>query len=305
MITLADMVKAEKRIRPHLPPTPIESSLADNIYLKLENLNLTRSFKIRGALNAILSLAEEEKAKGIIAASAGNHAQGVAYAAQLAGISATIVMPAHTPTRKVEGTRRYGANVILHGEGYTEAENYALEQHGMTFVSPYNHPQVIAGQGTIALELFEQLPHLERVIVPVSGGGLISGIGLVCKALNPTCEVIGVLSTTTPPMYNYFYGTNLPNGETIAEGLEGDIEAGSITLEMCKQYTDKILLVEETLIGDNIRWMLETHNWVIEGAAAVGVAAIRGGLVLDDGKTTAVIISGANLDYFALQSLLC
>lgn len=302
-MNLAEAVKAEKRIRPHLPPTPIEPALGDNIFFKLENLNLTRSFKIRGALNAILADVHKE----VVAASAGNHAQGLAYAAQLAGVPATIVMPTHTPKRKVEGTARYGAKVILHGEGYTDAENYALDlqkQTGMTFISPYNHPQVIAGQGTIGLELFEQLPNLERVLIPVSGGGLIAGIGAVCKVLNPACEVIGVQSVATPAMYNYFYGENLPAGQTIAEGLEGEIEAGSITLELCKNFTDKIVLVEESAIREAIRWMLETHNWVIEGAAAVGIAALQTGQVLSDGKCTAVIVSGANLDYTTLRSLL-
>lgn len=305
MINFAEIVKAEKRIRKFLPPTPIESAFAEKIFLKLENLNLTRSFKIRGALNAILTL--PENSRGIVAASAGNHAQGIAYAAQLSGVPATIVMPAHTPKRKVEGTARYGASVILHGEGYTDAENHALDlqkQTGLTFISPYNHPQVIAGQGTIGLELWEQLPALERVIVPVSGGGLIAGIGLACKTLNPECEVIGVQSTATPAMYNEFYHTALPASKTIAEGLEGDIESGSITLDMCRRYADKILLVEETLIAENIRWMLETYNWVIEGAAAVGLAALRSGQIPADEKVTAVMISGGNLDYSTLQSLL-
>lgn len=306
-MNLAEAVKAEKRIRPHLPITPIEAGLGEGVFFKLENLNLTRSFKIRGALNAMLALSAEEKSSGIVAASAGNHAQGISYAARLSGIPATIVMPNHTPKRKVEGTARYGANVILHGEGYTETENHALalqKQTGMTFVSPYNHPHVIAGQGTIGLELLEQLPQLERVLIPVSGGGLIAGIGAVCKALNPDCEVVGVQSVTTPAMYNYFYGENLPAGETIAEGLEGDIEAGSITLELCKNFTDRIVLVEEKATREAIRWMLETHNWVIEGAAAVGIAALQTGVVPLDGRTTAVIISGANLDYTTLQSLL-
>ncbi len=305
MINFAEIVKAEKRIRQYLPPTPVESAFAEKIFLKLENLNLTRSFKIRGALNAILTL--PKNSSGIVAASAGNHAQGISYAAKLSGVPATIVMPAHTPRRKVEGTARYGANVILYGEGYTDAENHALDlqkQTGLTFISPYNHPQVIAGQGIIALELWEQLPALERVIVPVSGGGLIAGIGLACKTLNPECEVIGVQSTATPAMYNEFYHTALPASKTIAEGLEGDIESGSITLEMCRRYADKILLVEEALITENIRWMLESYNWVIEGAAAVGLAALRSGQIPLDGKVTAVMISGGNLDYSTLQSLL-
>lgn len=307
--TLADVIKAEKRIHQHFYPTPIEKAdgLGENTFFKLENLNFTRSFKIRGALNAILNLSEAERARGIITASAGNHAQGVAYAAQLTHTPATVIMPKHTPQRKVQGTERYGANVILHGEGYTAAEIFALEQQhitGRTYISPYNHRDVIAGQGTIAMELFEQLPRIDRVIVPVSGGGLIAGIALVCKLMNLDCEVVGVQSTATPAMYNYLYNTQFRAAETIAEGLEGEIEPGSMTLEMCRQYVDQVLLVEENLLGENIRWMLETHNWVIEGAAAVGIAALRSGQIPSDEKTTVVIIGGGNLDYTTLQSLL-
>lgn len=309
MTTLQAVFYARQRLHAHLAPTPIEASpsLGEHCYLKLENLNPTRSFKIRGALNAVLALENAEKARGIVACSAGNHAQGIAYAAHLSATPATVVMPQATPQRKVEGARRYAADILLHGGSYDEAEVKARElaqQRGAVFVSPYNDARVVAGQGTIGLELFAQLPDLARVVVPVSGGGLLAGVALACKALNPQCEVIGVQSSATPAMYNYFYNTQHPQQATLAEGLAGEIEADAITLQLCRQFVDGILLVEESSLPAAIRWMLQTHNWVIEGAAAVGLAAFLTGKLRADERTTAIIISGANLDYAALQRIL-
>jgi threonine dehydratase len=309
LTTMQDVLRAQKRIRPYLLTTPIEESpsLGANIYLKLENLNKTHSFKIRGALNAMLALSDEERAVGIVACSAGNHAQGVAYAAKMSGVPAKVVMPAHTPKRKITGARRFGAEIILHGDTYDDAELHARKmesQIGMTFISPYNNTQVVAGQGTVALELFDEIPNLGRVIVPTSGGGLLGGVGLVCKTLNPDCEVIGAQSITTAAMHNFFYGTNYPQRETLADGLSGEIEAGSITLDLCKTYADQIVLVGEDEIADAVRWMLFEHNWVIEGAGAVGIAALRKGAILLDDRPTVVIISGGNIDYEVLKGLI-
>jgi len=307
--TLADVLQARRRIRPHLFPTPLEDSppLGENIYLKLENLNKTHAFKIRGALNAMLALSAAERAKGVIACSAGNHSQGIAYAAKLAGTRAKVIMPQNTPVRKVGGARRYGAEILMYGKTYDEAESYALklkQENALPFISPYNNTEVIAGQGTIALELFEELPTLERVLIPTSGGGLAAGVALVCKIMNPNCEVIGVQSTQTPAMYNAFYDTTHPQGDTLADGLSGEIEEGAITFDLCKQYVDKILLVEEAAIAEAIRWMLRHHGWAIEGAAAVGIAAFLDGQVTADDRTTAIIISGGNIDYEVVQKLL-
>jgi len=307
--TIADVLQAEQRIRPHVPQTPIEAAplLGENTYFKLENLNKTRSFKVRGALNAILALSDEDKARGVVTSSAGNHAQGIAYGAKQINISAKIVMPSGTAKRKVKGVRSYGADIILHGDTYDDAEIHAhkMERNmGMTFVSPYNDPVVIAGQGTLALELFQQLPTLERIIVPVGGGGLISGIGLVAKTLNPDCEVIGVQSTATPAMYNYLNKTGHPETETLAEGLAGDVEKDSITLKMVKTVMDDLILVPEDALKDAIRWTLQHHNWVIEGAAAVTVAALQTEKIPNDGRTTALIICGGNLDYETLRSII-
>lgn len=308
-VTMTEVLQAAKRLRPHLTATPIEpaSELGEHTYFKLENVNKTRSFKIRGALNALLALSEEERSKGIVACSAGNHAQGIAYASHLAGIQAKIVMPANAPKRKVKGVRRYGADILLHGDNYDAAELQARkmeDQMGMTFLSPYNHPQVVAGQGTIGLELFEALPNLGRIIVPTSGGGLLAGIGLVAKAINKHCQVIGVQSVATPAMHNFYYQTHLPQLPTLADGLAGEIEAGSITLELCKQTADQIVLVHEEQIREAIGWMLEQHNWIIEGAAAVGIAAVRAGFIPSDNIPTAIIVSGANIDYDTLRGII-
>lgn len=308
-VTMGDILAARKRLAPYLSPTPIERApvLGEEIYFKLENLNTTRSFKVRGALNAMLNLSDADKGRGIVACSAGNHAQGVAYAADLLGIAAQVVMPTHTPKRKVKGAKKYGAEITLYGENYDVAEAHARKleaQMGMTFISPYNDRLVIAGQGTVGLELFEELPRLQRVIVPTSGGGLLGGIALICKTLNPECEVIGVQSVATPAMHNFFYGQNLPQGETLAEGLSGDIETGSITLDLCRRYTDQIVLVTESQIAEAVRWMLIHHNWVIEGAAATAIAAILSEAVPRDGKQCALIISGGNIDYETLKHVM-
>jgi threonine dehydratase len=307
--TFSDILHARTRLAAHLKPTPLEESahLGKNIWFKLENLNQTRSFKIRGALNAMLSLSEDEKSRGIVAASAGNHAQGVAYAARLAEVNARVVMPTKAPERKVKGTQRLGAEVVLFGDTYDDAEEHARKlqsQIGMTFISPYNDRQVVAGAGTIGLELFDELPGLERVVIPTSGGGLMAGIGLACKTLNPEVEVVGVQSVATPAMHNFLYDTHYPQKETIADGLSGEIEDGSITFSLCKQFTDQMVLVDEAQIEEAVRWVLKMHNWVIEGAGAVGVAALLSGELAADGRQTALIISGANIDYDKLKRLL-
>ena len=307
MTAFIDILEARRRIKPYLQPTALEQSGELGAWLKLENLNPTRSFKIRGALNAVLALSEDERKKGIVACSAGNHAQGIALAAHLTGVPAKVVMPIHTPKRKVSGAERYGAEIILHGELYDDAEIHARELEastGMTFVSPYNDRQVAAGQGTIGVEIFEQLPEAARVIVPASGGGLLGGVALACKTLNPNCEVIGVQSVATPAMYNFFYDTDHPQLDTLAEGLAGDIEAGSITFDLCESYADRIILVEESQIEEAIRWMVQTHNWIIEGAAAVGIAALLNGQIERDDRPAVVIISGANIDFEVLKRLL-
>lgn len=311
MVEFADIVNAQMRLKPYLQPTPLESAapaLGFNTWLKLENANKTHSFKIRGALNAVLSLDEAARQRGIIAASSGNHAQGVAYAAKRVGAKAQILMPEHTPKKKVEGVRRYGADAVLFGSNYDETEAEALRRardEKMTYVSPYNDARVVAGAGTIGLEIVEALPDVERVVVCVSGGGLIAGVALAVKSLRPDCEVIGVNAESAPSMYNVFYETQLPEDwETLAEALSGDIEAGSITVPICQQYVDRIVLVSEAQIAEAMRWMLRVQGWLVEGGGSVGVAALLTGVIPADDGPTAVVVSGGNVDPETLQTVL-
>lgn len=308
MVTSADVQAARQRIAPYLRPTPLEHAPDLGVWLKLENANRTHSFKIRGALNAMLSLTESERAKGIIAASSGNHAQGVAYAAHLLKANAKILMPIHTPLRKVNGVRRYGAEAVLFGANYDEAEAEArrLEQaEGLTFISPYNDPNVIAGAGTIGLEIVDELPDIQRVIVPVSGCGLISGVGLALKAHNPAIEVVGVSSVSTPALYNFRHNTTLPQiWDTLAEALSGEIESGSITFELTQQVVDRVELVTEEAIAEAMRWIAFKAGWIVEGGGAVGVAALLSGVLEKDNRPTAVVLSGGNVDEETLRRVL-
>lgn len=308
MVTSADVQAARQRIAPYLHPTPLEYAPDLDVWLKLENANRTHSFKVRGALNALLSLSEAERAKGIVAASSGNHAQGVAYAAHLLNARAKILMPMHTPLRKVNGVRRYGAEAVLFGANYdeTEAEARRLEKaEGLTFVSPYNDPMIVAGAGTIGLEMIDELPNIQRVIVPVSGCGLISGVGLALKAHNPAIEVVGVSSVSTPALYNFRHGTNLPQiWDTLAEALSGEIEAGSITFELTQQVVDQVVLVSEEAIAEAMRWIVFRAGWVVEGGGAVGIAALLSGVLKADERLTAVVLSGGNVDEDTLRRVL-
>lgn len=301
--------QARERLRPYLTPTPIElaPTLGENVWLKLENANKTHSFKSRGALNAILALPDDVRARGVVTASTGNHAQGIAYAAQLLGVRACIVMPNYAARRKVNGVRRLGAEAILHGDTYdaAEIEAHRLErEQGMTYISPYNHPDVIAGAGTVGLEIYDALPSIERVIVPVGGGGLISGVGMVLKTLKPTVEVIGVNPLVSPDMYNIFYQLGHPLGyETLADALPGAIELNSITLEMTQRYVDRIVLASEESIAHAMRWMVFEQGWIAEGGGVVGVAALQSGTI-EPGGTTVVVITGGNVDGDVLRRVL-
>jgi threonine dehydratase len=310
-VTLAEIEAARERIAPHLAPTPLEpaSALGPNVWLKLENLNRTRSFKCRGALNAMLSLSPAERARGIVAASSGNHAQGVALAASLAGASARIYMPAHTPRRKIDGVRHYGAEAVLYGYSYDDCEIEARRverEDGLTFISPYNDARVIAGAGTIGLEIAEVLPEVGRVLVCAGGGGLISGVGVAIRALRPGAEIIGVCAQAAPALYNVLVGGSLPQiDETLAEALSGEIEAGSITIDLARRVVDRCVLVAEEAIAQAVRWLAFEAGWIVEGGGAVGVAALRTGLIPADDRPTVVILSGGNIDGGSLRQVLC
>jgi threonine dehydratase len=300
---------ARERLRPYLTPTPMElaPTLGENVWLKLENANKTHSFKTRGALNAILSLPDEARSRGVVTVSTGNHAQGIAYAAQLLGVRACIVMPDYAARRKVAGVRRLGAEAILHGDTYdaAEIEAHRLERkHGMTYISPYNHPDVVAGAGTVGLEIYDVLPSIERVIVPIGGGGLISGVGMVLKTLKPTIEVIGVNPLASPDMYNVFYQLEHPlTHETLADALPGAIETDSITLELAHQYVDRIVLASEEAIARAMRWMVFEQGWIAEGGGLVGVAALQNGTIAPGGVTV-IVVTGGNVDGDVLRRVL-
>lgn len=301
-LTLDDVLEARQRHSAYLLTTPIEPApaLGENIYFKLENTNVLHSFKIRGALNAIMAQEIQARQFGVVTSSAGNHGLGLVYVADMLGINATVVMPKHAPRRKIDGVMYYGANVILHGDIYDDAERFArqLEQdQKAVFVSPYNDPYVIAGQGTIGLELLEQMPQMGRVIVPVGGGGLISGVGMAIKSIRPTIEVIGVQSVGTAAMHNYLYGSNLyQDPKSLADGLSGDIEEGSITIDLCRNLQDKLILVDESDIAYAIAWIFHKHGWIIEGSGAVGVAAILSERLPVDDVPTAILLTGGNID---------
>ncbi len=311
MLNLYDIHAAQDRLAAHLSPTPLERvyDLGPRVWAKLENINLTHSFKIRGAVNAALNLSAEQRAAGLVAASSGNHAQGLAYAARLVNAPAVIVVPRGTPQRKITGIERYGAQAILHNGNYDDAEAEARRierDERRTFVSPYNNPLVIAGQGTIGMEIVSELPQVERALVCVSGGGLIGGVALALKSLKPSVEVIGVGTQRAPAMYNLFHGTDLPlYDESLAEALLGDVEAGSITVPLVKQYVDDIVNVTEEAIADAMRWCALHAGWIAEGGGAVGIAAIRSGVVKIDDRPTVVVVSGGNVDPQTLQRVLC
>lgn len=307
-VTLDDIQAAQERIRAHLWPTPlIPAPHDDNVRLKLEALNLTRSFKIRGALNAALTLDDDAKGRGLVAASSGNHAQGLSYAAKLVGTSAKIVMPGITPQRKIDGVRRYGGEPIIVDGDYdaAEAEAHRLEAvEGRAFVSAYNHPAVVAGQGTIGLEILAQWPTVEQVVVCVSGGGLIAGMATAIKALRPTVRVVGVGSGRSPAMYNRYHGADLPlQDEVYADALAGDIEAGCITVPLTLAAVDAMLLVDDAAITDAMRWAVYEAGVVVEGGGAVGIAAMRTGQ-LDATLKTAIVVSGGNIDPDKLRGVL-
>ncbi len=310
MLKLGDIAAARERLRPWLRPTPLQEApgAGDRVWLKLENSNPTRSFKLRGALNATLLLDRSARERGIIACSSGNHAQGVAWAAQMLGIEARLLMPMHTPQRKIEGVRRLGAQAELFGSSYDETETEARRrerEQNLTFISPYNDAGVIAGAGTIGLELLDDLRDLERVLVPVSGGGLISGIGLALRTLRPTLEVIGVCARSAPAMANWFHGSALPqHWDTLAEALSGEVEPDSMTIALVRRYVNQIVFVPEEAIAAAMRWMLLEHGQVVEGGGAVTIAALQCGAVELDGRPTALVISGGNVDEATLRHIL-
>lgn len=306
-VTVQDIEEAYGRIRKHITRTPLRhsrffSSLCGaDVYLKLENRQVTLSFKIRGALNRMFRLTEEEKARGVVTASAGNHALAVAIGAEKMGLSAKIIVPETAPKKKVDKIRKYGVELILHGKTYDEAEKMAIsaaKTENKTYISPYNDFDVIAGQGTIGLEILEDLPKTDIILVPVGGGGLVSGIGAT-KGNNPSVKVFGAQSEASPVMHESLrLGkiTDVPIKDSIADGLSGNIEEGSVTFELAKKHMDKMILVKESTIRNAIKLLWDCEGETSEGAGAVGIAAILEDKELFRGKTVVVVISGGNID---------
>ncbi len=279
------------------------------LYLKTENLQVTGSFKVRGAYYKMSQLTDEEKSRGVIACSAGNHAQGVALAAQKNGIKATICLPDGAPISKVEATRSYGADICLVEGVYDDAYQKALslrDEFGYTFIHPFNDPDVIAGQGTIALELMEQVPDMDAVIVPIGGGGLISGIAFTIKSLNPKIKVIGVQASGAPSMLNSIHDGHiekLNSVMTIADGIAVK-EPGSLTYDLCSKYVDEIVTVTDDEISAAILTLMEQHKLVTEGAGAVAVAAAMFGKVDLTNKKAVCLLSGGNIDVTILSRVI-
>jgi len=308
MVELSDVEAAQARIRDrvYLSPCARSETLSrlsgTEAYLKLENLQMTGSFKERGALNRLLILEPAARERGLIAASAGNHAQGVAYHAGRLGIPTTIVVPETTPIIKVASTRAHGARVILHGGGYDEAHSEArrIEQaEGLVFIHPFDDPGVIAGQGTVGLDLLEQVPELEAVVVPVGGGGLVAGIGVALKARRPGLRVIGVQTELLASMQAALEAgkpVTLDAAQTLADGIAVK-RVGDLTLALAKRVVDEVVTVSEEEIASAILYLLEKEKTVVEGAGAVAVAALMhhrpSGL---SGKRVVSVISGGNID---------
>jgi len=317
-IGLEDVLAARERVREHVYCTPFARTellsrlTGHSVYLKLENLQMTGSFKERGALNRLSLLTAEEEKLGVVASSAGNHAQGVAYHATRRGVRSIIVMPLATPLVKVTATKEFGAEVVLHGANYDEAYAEArriCEAEGMVFLHPFDDPDVMAGQGTIGLEMLEVVPDLDAVIVPIGGGGLISGIACAVKGLRPECRVIGVQTSRLPSMEQAVAAhgpVTIEASTTIADGIAVR-RAGTLTLPMVERYVDEIVTVDEDEISSAILLLLEREKTLAEGAGAAALAALLQGkttLSLEKGKKVGVLVCGGNIDVTLLARII-
>ena len=313
MLTLQKIYHAQQQLagvirNTQLIPTTMRRDC--KVYVKPENLQVTGSFKIRGAYYKMTQLTEEEKQKGVIACSAGNHAQGVALAGRKAGVKTLICLPAGAPIAKVEATKGYGAEVCMVEGVYDDAYNKAIElqkEHGYTFVHPFNDEDVIAGQGTIGLELVEQLPEVDVVIVPIGGGGLISGVAYALKQLKPSIKVYGVQSQGAPSMYNSIANDKiekLDSVSTIADGIAVK-QPGDLTFSLCQKYVDGIVTVTDTEVASAIVYLAERYKLVAEGAGAVSVAAMMHGKIeVESGKNVICVVSGGNIDINILSRVI-
>ncbi|XPV70677.1 MAG: threonine ammonia-lyase [Halarcobacter sp.] len=315
MITLNSIKQAKKALENIVQNTPINKApilsktFNSEIYLKKENLQLTGSFKLRGAFNRVANLSQEKKDKGVVAASAGNHAQGLAFAAQYFNCEATIFMPEATPLTKVSGVKSYGANVVLTGENFDEAYEAAMEftqKHNKEFIHPFADDDVIAGQGTIALEILEKIPDLKQLVVPIGGGGLISGIAIAAKSINPDIKIIGVVASGAIGMKES-YKAQMPIDSSYVRTIADGIAVRDVTpklLDIIIDYVDHIVDVNDNEIANAILFLLERHKLVVEGAGAVATAAIMHEKIdIEDSKVCA-LISGGNIDVTMLSQII-
>ncbi len=316
MLEIEKIYQARERIKGIISDTPFSYAphLSDlsgcEVFLKKENLQITGAFKIRGAYNKIASLSDKERACGVVAASAGNHAQGVALSAREFGIKAIIVMPDSTPLTKINGVKHYGAEVVLHGSNYDEAYAYALElsqKNSATFVHPFEDEEVIAGQGTVALDILDVCKDLDAVIVPVGGGGLISGMATAIKSINPNIEVIGVSASGAPALKESFEKKKpicSKSVRTIADGIAVR-DTSEITLEYMLKNVDRFISVDDSEIANAILFLLEKQKLVVEGAGSVGIAALmHEKLTHLKGKKVAIVLSGGNVDVTLLSVII-
>ncbi|MBA2960639.1 MULTISPECIES: threonine ammonia-lyase [Ramlibacter] len=313
MLQLADIRAAAQRLQGQVLRTPcVESKTLSQlttarVFLKFENLQFTATFKERGACNKLVQLSDEERRRGVIAMSAGNHAQGVAYHAQRLGLRAVIVMPRFTPGVKVEGTRSFGAQVVLHGDTLDEARAHAFElaeREQLTFVHPYDDEAIVAGQGTAALEMLEDVPELDTLVVSVGGGGLIAGMAVAAKAVKPAIEVIGVQTLRFPSMYNLLKHASLPQGQsTIAEGIAVGTP-GRVPAALIERHVDDIVLVDEGDVEAAIVLLLEIEKTLVEGAGAAGLAALMKDKARFAGRTVGLLLGGGNIDPLLLAAII-
>ncbi len=313
LLTLDHVRAAHDRIRDAIVATPtlysqtLSQLTGANIYLKFENLQFTAAYKERGALNALLQLSPEKLQRGVIAASAGNHAQGLSYHGTRLGAPVTIVMPKTTPTVKVMQTEAVGGKVVLEGEKFDDAYKHArlLEKElGLTFVHPFDDPHVAAGQGTVALEMLEAVPELDCLVVPIGGGGLLSGMGTAARGLKPDIGLIGVQAELYPSMYALLNGQQLPcEGDTLAEGIAVKVP-GEFTSQIIRGLVDEIVLVSEPQLETAVSLLLQIEKTVVEGAGAAGLAAIMARPDLFAGKNVGVVLCGGNIDTRLLANVL-
>jgi threonine dehydratase, medium form len=313
LLTAADVRAAAERIAGAVVRTPtmrsntLSAITGADIWLKFENLQYTAAYKERGALNALLQLPESRRSRGVIAASAGNHAQGLSYHGTRLGVPVTIVMPKTTPTVKVMQTESVGGTVVLEGESFDEAYAHARKletELGLTFVHPFDDPHVAAGQGTVALEMLTDVPDLDTLVLPIGGGGLSSGMGTIARDINPDIRLVGVEAQLYPSMYNLLKGTNLPiGGDTLAEGI-AVFAPGQFTSRVLRGLLDELLLVSEAKIESALALLLQIEKTLVEGAGATGLAAVMDNPKMFAGRKVGIVLCGGNIDTRLLANVL-